>query len=174
MLTFDPTTVGIGAVISIVGGIALILVRYFVDRPRNNVLRQDVDDLMKSRDEARKERDLMAARLVAAEAKATAATELATGRARVDELFKFVQDQVVAGSARQEAMVRDVHSLATSVEKSIDLRAETIDRMIEHERKCIDRHDQQMGLMKSMTDLLQGNATLLTRIADAFDVKNGG
>lgn len=172
MINFEPTTIGIGSVIvAIVGGIAVIVVRFFIDRPRNKVLREDIEDLKKSRDESRAEheRDLLELQKVRIEA--AAARELATNRAKVDELFAYIKQLVTDGQPRQEKLLGDIATLSQAVVDALknghELRNQTNQVLVEHNKEALERHEQQMSVMAGMTDMLR-------KLAEAFDVKLNG
>lgn len=183
MINFEPTTIGIGSVIvALVGGIIVIVVRWFVDRPRNALLRQDIDDLKKSRDDARTELERAKTEAAAQHAEtqrqladaqrdAAAAKELATNRAKVDELFAYIQKLVVEGQPRQEKLMTDIAKLSQAVVDALqsghELRNQTNQVLVEHNKEALERHDQQMLVMGGMADALR-------RIAEAFDVKLNG
>jgi hypothetical protein len=181
-VNFEPTTVGLGAVIAILSGVAVVIVRFFVDRPRNKVLREDVEDLKLSRDDARKELGLVSAdakadrehfetEITKTKAEALAAKELATSRARVDELFAWMKDLVAKGQPRQEQLMEEIASLGRNLMDAVAtghaLRGETLNLIQKHELEAIARHEALMRLAKAQTDLLG-------RIASAFDVKMNG
>jgi len=172
-MTFEPTTVGIGSIIvAIVVGVVAFLIRTFVDKPRNDVLRQDVSDLKASRDDARKERETLLKEHEIVKVRLAAAEELVTNRAKVDELFAYIQKLVIEGQPRQEKLLGQITLLSESVRDTVQqtrtMHEQNLDRYDEHNREALERHTQQMDVMRSMTALLE-------KIAKAFDIKlNGG
>jgi F0F1-type ATP synthase membrane subunit b/b' len=183
VIQFEPTTIGIGSiVVAIVVGVVAFVIRTYVDKPRNDVLRQDIDDLKKSRDDARNELTIAKAdaavqhaetqrQLHDAQRDAAAAKELATNRAKVDELFAYIQKLVIEAQPRQEKLMSDIAKLTgavvTALETGHELRNQTNQVLVEHNKEALERHDQQMSVMSGMTDMLR-------KLADAFDVKLNG
>jgi hypothetical protein len=164
--------------------------REMEDKPATKLLRERINDLVEARADdkeailaAKVEAD--AAKVEAAKARqdAAMAREIATGRAKVDELFEYAKTEVVKSVERQERTIAEVKNIAAALMEAVEtghaLRNETMRAIVErheiemkvhqeHARISLERHDQQMAVMRQ-------TAELLTKMAAAFDVKiNGG
>jgi hypothetical protein len=78
---------------------------------------------------------------------------------------------VVEGQPRQQQLLADIARLAQAVADALkdghELRNQTNQVLVEHNKEAIERHDQQMQVMAGMTEMLQ-------KLAAAFDVKLNG
>jgi hypothetical protein len=144
------TPVGVAA---LVVAIATGLVQYFRDQPAARLLRERIDDLEKARTADRIKMADTTADLAKAQAEATAAKELATNRAKVDELFAYIK------SIMDESRPR--------TERFSEILETTLEGLKQHDNLARERHMQEMKV-------LDGVARVMERMARELDIRTNG